>query len=719
MNKRYLLWAIALGLGSTLILFALLRLPVAPVRADPGIYYVRAGADGDCLSTETPCGSIQQAIALSGPGPGDEVWVAAGVYTEYLVISNSVKVHGGWNITFTTRSITGTPVIVDSNDVTHTVRIDAPDEAVTLDGLTLRNGRDGIHVYSGAVTVTACTVEHFARQGIEIDGGPSSGLILLQHNHVRNGDREGIEIDGGVVAILSNTVENVGRHGISVRGGEALVQGNTVQTSGFDPASDYYGIEVSGTHTVVGNVVRDVDDNGIYARGGDASIVDNHVEDVGGDGIRVDADCPSAVIRGNTVYSTANDGIDARAQTNAIISNTLTQIGKDGIHIEGVPEAEIAFNTVYSAASDGIDAEGTGAFTITHNVIGPNVGAEGIKVRDAGDSLISIIQHNRVQQVGDDGIDARAQTNAIAHNVLTLAGKDGVHVENVRDALITFNTVYSAGGDGIDARGARALTITHNVISVTVDGDGIKVQAADQVMIRENRINDVGDDGIDTRAIANTIAHNVVADSDNNGIKAEGTTTAIIEANQVYGSGEAGVDLDDAGVFTLTNNVIANSVTQTILIQTGAAPHNVLYHNTLVGSPTVRQGIGIEINVPGVTLTLVNNIVASHTVGISHVVGSGVVVSNSLLWANEGGTLVLSGTLSIFLDPRFVDPINRDYHLQADSPAIDAGADVGVRVDFEGDPRPMGDGPDIGADEFDLRDEFIYLPLVIRNYASQ
>ncbi len=616
MKKRKLLWAMGLGFGLTLTLFALLKLSVVPVRADPDVYYVRAGDDGDCRSTEDPCGSIQQAIGMSGPG--DEVWVAAGVYTEYLVISNSVKVQGGWNVTFTARSITGTPAVVDSDNVTHTVRIDAPDEAVTLDGLTLRNGRDGIHVYSGAVTVTACTIEHFTRQGIEIDGGPSSGRILLQHNHIQHGDREGIEVDGGVVAILSNTVENVGRHGISVRGGEALVQGNTVQTVRFDPENDYYGIEVSGTHTVTGNVVRDVDDNGIYAHGGDASIVDNRIEDVGGDGIRVDEDCPSAEIHGNTVYSTANDGIDARAQTNTIISNTLTQIGKDGVHLEA-QDAEIAFNTVYSAASD-----------------------------------------------------------------------------------------------GIDVWGANAFTITDNVISVTVDGDGVKVQAADKVIVRDNRINEVSDDGIDARAVANTINHNIVADSGNNGIKAERTTTAVIEANQVYGSGEAGVDLDDAGAFTLTNNIIADSVTNTILIQTAAAPHNTLYHNTLVGSPAGRQGIGIEVQTSDVTLTLINNIVVSHTVGISHVVGSGTVVSNSLLWANEGGTLALSGTLSVFLDPRFVDPINRDYHLQADSPAIDAGADVGVRVDFEGDPRPMGVGPDIGADEFDDRDKFIYLPLVIR-----
>ena len=49
--------------------------------------------------------------------------------------------------------------------------------------------------------------------------------------------------------------------------------------------------------------------------------------------------------------------------------------------------------------------------------------------------------------------------------------------------------------------------------------------------------------------------------------------------------------------------------------------------------------------------------------------------------------------------PDFVNPAAFDYHIGDSSAAIDQGVDAGVRTDMDGQPRPIGLGFDIGADE--------------------
>ena len=62
---------------------------------------------------------------------------------------------------------------------------------------------------------------------------------------------------------------------------------------------------------------------------------------------------------------------------------------------------------------------------------------------------------------------------------------------------------------------------------------------------------------------------------------------------------------------------------------------------------------------------------------------------------------VTPGAHDISADPLLVDPANGDFHLSHDSPCIDAGDPVNYpETDFEGDPRPIGPAPDIGADEY-------------------
>jgi hypothetical protein len=91
-------------------------------------------------------------------------------------------------------------------------------------------------------------------------------------------------------------------------------------------------------------------------------------------------------------------------------------------------------------------------------------------------------------------------------------------------------------------------------------------------------------------------------------------------------------------------------------------------------------------------------------------------ILNGILFFNDGDDLSCSGGPcnviysdvsesmagpgNISADPQFVNRAAGDYHLGAGSPAIDAGTSDGApSVDFEGDPRPIGE-VDMGADEF-------------------
>jgi hypothetical protein len=90
--------------------------------------------------------------------------------------------------------------------------------------------------------------------------------------------------------------------------------------------------------------------------------------------------------------------------------------------------------------------------------------------------------------------------------------------------------------------------------------------------------------------------------------------------------------------------------------------------------------------------------------------------AGSNYWAADGGSVTGSHNLLyhtdsaidpadfpsdlVNLDPLMVDPPNEDYSLLKDSPAIDAGMNVGTHYDIQGISRPQGAGYDIGAYEF-------------------
>lgn len=189
---------------------------------------------------------------------------------------------------------------------------------------------------------------------------------------------------------------------------------------------------------------------------------------------------------------------------------------------------------------------------------------------------------------------------------------------------------------------------------------------------------------------------------------------ARFESNQVVDNKtDIGIEVMNGGssARTLVNNAVVRSGGKAISFQTySAAPLTAtLIHNTLIGSGT---GHGVYVETGYVTVLLTNTIVASHTWGITNTVpaSSTVTADHTLFWANDQDGIV--GMNPVYGDPAFIDLGMGGYHLGPGSAAIDAGVVTVENVDIDGDSRPLGLVPDIGADEA----RRAFLPLVLRNY---
>jgi hypothetical protein len=356
--------------------------------------------------------------------------------------------------------------------------------------------------------------------------------------------------------------------------------------------------------------------------------------------------------------------------------------------------------------------------------------------------------------------------------ILSNTGKDGggIYLAGSTNALLVNNEIYSNTADqyggGIASDTSLSITLTGNKFygnTAHEDGGAISLWYGDQANLLSNEIYsntaDRNGGGIYIRDGSTVLNNNVISHSaalghggaiyidgtratlvdnrvfDNTsgaggGIYFSNCITATLDGNRVVGNvagSEAGIGLEGSTA-TLVNNIIADNIKLGFPCASGIGIGDstiTLTHNTIARNRGPVPGSGIYVAAPSPqasVVTLINNIIVSHSVGITVAAGSTATLEATLwgdgIWANEtnwdGSGAISTGTINIWQSPGFVNSDSGDYHIVPSSAAVDQGIDTEIMVDIDGDRRPIGTQPDIGADEAWQR---VLLPLVLRNYS--
>lgn len=303
----------------------------------------------------------------------------------------------------------------------------------------------------------------------------------------------------------------------------------------------------------------------------------------------------------------------------------------------------------------------------------------------------------------------------------TIQGSPGELENGIRAVLgdhitIRNNQTFDNFERGIFTGFVDDVVIVGNECAGSIDEHGIYVSnSGDRPIIRNNYIHDNHANGIHMNGDASAGGDGIIS-----GALVEGNV--IINNGQGGGSGVNGDGVQDSVI--QNNLIIGNHASGIALYRIDGAEgskNNLVINNTVVNASDGRWGITISGGSTG--NMVVNNIFISrhgfrgamdvHTDSMVGFVSDYNVVEDRFTTSGgDNGTLTFAewqtqtgqGQHSFVATEAqlFVDPTlpGGNYHLNPTSPALDVGLATGAPSDdVDGDPRPLGSGIDIGADE--------------------
>ena len=372
---------LAAGLGlAGLVLLLAASAAAAPLNAAVIRYVSPGGSDAanDCTAKASPCQTVQH--GLDAAQLGDEIWVAAGVYTgaagTVANLTQTVTLQGGWNAAFTQNNPASQVTTLDGQGLQPVVVISPTALSVsgqlspTIEGFVLTHGQ-GSNAYCGVPLLSP---------GDNACGGGLASLDadpLIVNNVIS--DNAGASFAGGY-----------GMGGglyIYKAGASALISGNLIISNVANISGAGLGglgggiFERAGLAAIQGNEIRQNVDSlagtgqgaGIKLLYSHASILNNLIRDNRsinrGGGIHVQGDSGTVLISGNNILS----------NTAAVAAGGI-QVTSDAVGALIVSNT-VAYNRALSPTSGrggGIRVSaGSLVVTISHNDLYANVAAWG------------------------------------------------------------------------------------------------------------------------------------------------------------------------------------------------------------------------------------------------------------------------------------------------------------------------------------------------------
>jgi len=373
--------------------------------------------------------------------------------------------------------------------------------------------------------------------------------------------------------------------------------------------------------------------------------------------------------------------------------NLITAINLSGVQYVRIENLEITHDDTATGEAlwfrDGLEILGApAAHIVLKDLYIHHVDEFGINIQDVED--LQII-NCRIEYCGFGALGGPAGEHGGWRNV------------TIRGCSLSWSGHYYQGGDGSDRPYDRP------------DGFGIEPSRG-PILIEDTIAEHNYGDGLDSKAANTIIRRAIVANNSCDGVKlwADGSR---IENTLIYGRGDGNPEpspwapividqVEQPGArFEIVNVTVDDYVGHNYLMYVqyeNPVPVQVMVRNTIFSGRGPRCPIYI-----GGASTLV----ADHNLFY--------LPQNETLLTHGDTTYTCANIASLGAgnlcgDPRFVRPAwgePGDYHLQADSPAINAGTVEGApTVDLEN--RPRDAQPDIGAYEFSQQSSWLYLPLV-------